>query len=137
MFPDKVSLERLTDYEKHNNVKKFIFSTPFTLSGSAHGDVGDQFNKKTILVTENSFPFVKQRIKTIKELTQEITLTPIEVAIEDVETKISKLQAAIDGGSKTLIQLELSSIVATSVMAGPLHVAQTFLRFLNILKLNS
>ena len=72
-------------------------------------------------------------------MTQEITLTPIEVAIEDVETKISKLKAAIDGGSKTLIQLELSSIVATSVMAGPLHVAQTFLRFLNIFnfKLNS
>ena len=68
------------------------------------------------------------RIKVARELTKEIILTPIEVAIEDVEIKLSKLNSAISSGSGTLIQLELSSIVATAVMAGPLFVASCFLR---------
>ena len=119
---------RLTEFEKNNNPKRFIFSTPFTLTGGSHGDVEKQYNRKTILTTENSFPYVKVRIKVQRELTKEVILTPIEVAIEDVEMKLAKLSSAINSGSGTLIQLELSSIVATAVMAGPLFVATCFLR---------
>lgn len=40
-----------------------MYRTPFTMSGKAHGDISDQYMKKTILTTEEHFPYVRARIK--------------------------------------------------------------------------
>lgn len=40
-----------------------MFSTPFTPTGKAHGDIAEQWKRKTILTVENSFPYIKKRIK--------------------------------------------------------------------------
>ena len=120
--------QRLTAYERNTNLQKFIFSTPFTkgCGGSSRGSIENQYNKKTILTTDHHFPYIKTRIK-IQEKT-EVILTPIEVAIEDMVIKLTKLDSAMANDRLTLLQMELQSCVATVVMAGPMEVAKTFLR---------
>lgn len=44
---------------------RFIFSTPFTPDGSPHGELHEQFKRKTILTTSNHFPYVKTRIQVV------------------------------------------------------------------------
>ena len=41
----------------------FVFETPYTTSGKAHGSVEDQHMRKTILETEVSFPAIKRRLR--------------------------------------------------------------------------
>ena len=53
------------DFEYTYNVDRFFYSTPFTHSGSAHGAVGDQFKRLTVLTTECSFPYVKNRLQVV------------------------------------------------------------------------
>ena len=38
-----------------------MFNTPFTPSGKAHGDVDEQYMRKTTLVSAEAFPYVKRR----------------------------------------------------------------------------
>ena len=40
-----------------------MYRTPFTMSGKARGDISDQYMRKTILTTEEHFPYVRTRIK--------------------------------------------------------------------------
>ena len=42
-----------------------MFVTPFTPSGKAHGDLGSQYKRKTILTVANAFPYIKTRINVI------------------------------------------------------------------------
>lgn len=43
-----------------------MFATPFTPDGRAHGELNEQFKRKTILTTANHFPYVKTRIQVIE-----------------------------------------------------------------------
>ena len=45
--------------------ERFMYATPFTLDGRAHGELPDQYKRKTILTTSNSFPYVKTRLQVI------------------------------------------------------------------------
>ncbi|KTG32853.1 hypothetical protein cypCar_00043101, partial [Cyprinus carpio] len=51
-FNEKEQLEKKTDFERHHNINRFVFETPFTLSGKKHGDVEEQCKRKTILTSE-------------------------------------------------------------------------------------
>ena len=53
----------MTAYERNTNICRFIFSTPFTPDGSPHGDLAEQYKRKTILTTVNHFPYIKTRIQ--------------------------------------------------------------------------
>ena len=53
----------MTAYERNHNICRFIFSTPFTADGSPHGDLAEQYKRKTILTTVNHFPYIKTRIQ--------------------------------------------------------------------------
>lgn len=44
---------------------RFIFATPFTKTGKAHGELHEQCKRKTILTTANHFPYVKTRIAVV------------------------------------------------------------------------
>ncbi|KAH7638366.1 dedicator of cytokinesis protein 7-like protein [Dermatophagoides farinae] len=74
---------RKTCYERNYNIKRFIYSTPFTMDGRAHGQLYEQYKRKTILSVEHAFPYVKTRI-VVKNRHQH-SLLPIEVAIEDLQ----------------------------------------------------
>lgn len=43
-----------------------MFSTPYTPSGKAHGDVDEQYMLKTIVTSAESFPYVKRRGNVVK-----------------------------------------------------------------------
>merc|ERR1712106_34937 len=109
--------DRVTAYERNHNICRFIFSTPFTADGSPHGDLAEQYKRKTILTTVNHFPYIKQ-----------IVLTPIEVAIEDIQMKVAKIDAAIKANDPKILQMELQGCIGTTVNQGPIEIARVFLR---------
>ena len=43
-----------------------MYVTPFTPSGKAHGDLANQYKRKTILTVANAFPYIKTRINVIQ-----------------------------------------------------------------------
>jgi len=45
---------------------RFVYRTPFTVSGKAHGSISDQYMRKTILTSCEHFPYVKTRIKVLE-----------------------------------------------------------------------
>jgi len=44
--------ERVTDFERNNNINRFSFETPFTKSGAARGEVCEQWKVRTILTSK-------------------------------------------------------------------------------------
>jgi len=85
-------LERTTSFEKNNKISRFVFETPFTKSGKAHGSTADQYMRKTILtgkfitclnmliimhLVKHWFPYIKTRIEVID--TEVYEISPIEV----------------------------------------------------------
>lgn len=59
---------------------RFAFNTPFTSSGKAHGDVTEQYMRKTILTSMECFPYVKKRSKVVKLDTVPVIIIDIKVA---------------------------------------------------------
>jgi len=86
-------------------VQRFVFETPFTraVGGQARGEVAHQWKLKTLLTTEHAFPHLKVRLR-VKE-TETIELTPIKVAIEDLEQKLGRLEAACTTLDIVLLQV--------------------------------
>ncbi|XP_072540382.1 dedicator of cytokinesis protein 7 isoform X16 [Salminus brasiliensis] len=119
--------DRITYFDKNYNLRRFVYCTPFTLDGRAHGDLHEQYKRKTILTTSNAFPYIKTRINIIHK--EEIISMPIEVAIEDMQKKTQELAFAThqDPADAKMLQMVLQGSVGTTVNQGPLEVAQVFL----------
>ncbi|XP_034293671.1 dedicator of cytokinesis protein 6 isoform X1 [Pantherophis guttatus] len=119
--------DRVTYFDKNYNLRTFMFCTPFTLDGRAHGDLHEQFKRKTLITTSHAFPYIKTRINVIHK--EEIILIPIEVAIEDMQKKTQELAFAThqDPADAKMLQMVLQGCVGTIVNQGPLEVAQVFL----------
>lgn len=45
--------------------ERFVFATPFTQDGRAHGEIHEQHKRKTILTTSHMFPYIKTRLQVI------------------------------------------------------------------------
>ncbi|KAL5487361.1 hypothetical protein EMCRGX_G019952 [Ephydatia muelleri] len=118
---------RITVFDKTFNLRRFVFSTPYTASGKAHGELDAQYIRKTILTTQDSFPYVKKRSKIIQ--VERIELTPLEVAILNMQEKTKSLRHAVqqDPPDTKLLQMQLQGGIATAVNQGPFAVAQCFL----------
>lgn len=54
-FDEKEQQDKRTDFERHHNINRFVFETPFTLSGKKHGDVEEQCKRRTILTSKYLF----------------------------------------------------------------------------------
>ncbi|XP_066565426.1 dedicator of cytokinesis protein 10 isoform X3 [Amia ocellicauda] len=126
-FDEKELHEKKTDFERHHNINRFVFETPFTLSGKKHGDVEEQCKRRTILTTSSSFPYVKKRIQVIDQ--QSTELNPIEVAIDEMSRKVSELNQLCTMNEVDMIrlQLKLQGSVSVKVNAGPMAYARAFL----------
>ena len=57
--------DRVTVFERNFNIIRFIYATPFTPDGNPHGELHEQYKRKTILTTSNHFPYVKTRIQVV------------------------------------------------------------------------
>ncbi|XP_063026738.1 dedicator of cytokinesis protein 11 isoform X2 [Melospiza melodia melodia] len=127
-FEDKEMSERKTEFERNHNINRFVFETPYTLSGKKHGSVEEQCKKRTILTTLNSFPYVKKRIPVNYE--HQVNLKPIDVATDEIKDKTAELQQLCSSaGDVDMIQLQLKlqGCVSVQVNAGPLAYARAFL----------
>ncbi|XP_077987576.1 dedicator of cytokinesis protein 9-like [Glandiceps talaboti] len=127
-FEEKELNDRQTDFEKNNNIRRFMFETPFTKTGKAHGSLDEQYKRRTVLTTSHSFPYVKKRILVVYQIHQE--MTPIEVAIDEMRNKVTELNEVVMSESPNMInlQLKLQGSVSAQVHAGPLAYASTFLQ---------
>lgn len=137
--------DRITYFDKNYNLRRFVYCTPFTLDGRAHGDLHEQFKRKTILTTSHAFPYIKTRINIIHKeevsecffklgwslmcalslipnttcvfVSLQIISTPIEVAIEDMQKKTQELAFAThqDPADAKMLQMVLQGSVGTTV----------------------
>ncbi|XP_068092049.1 dedicator of cytokinesis protein 8 isoform X2 [Hyperolius riggenbachi] len=126
-FEDYEMKYRMTYFEKNYNLRRFMYTTPFTLDGRPRGDLSEQYKRKTILTTMHAFPYIKTRINVIQK--EEFILTPIEVAIEDMQKKTLELAVATsqEPPDAKMLQMVLQGSVGATVNQGPLEVAQVFL----------
>ncbi|XP_076859733.1 dedicator of cytokinesis protein 8 isoform X2 [Brachyhypopomus gauderio] len=126
-FDDYEMKDRMTNFEKSFNLRRFMYTTPFTKSGRPRGELSEQYKRKTILTTMHAFPYVKTRINVIQK--EEFDLTPIEVAIEDMQKKTRELAIAThkETPDAKMLQMVLQGSVTATVNQGPLEVAQVFL----------
>ncbi|GBP46866.1 Dedicator of cytokinesis protein 7 [Eumeta japonica] len=93
---------RVTHYERNFNIKRFMYATPFTVDGRAHGDLAEQCKRKTILTTAHHFPYVKTRIQ-INELAAATSQEPAD---------------------PKMLQMVVQGCIGTTVNQGPLELAQ-------------
>lgn len=126
-FDEKELLERKTEFEKCHNINRFVFETPYTLTGKKQGEVDEQCKRRTILTTANTFPYVKKRIEVVAE--KHLDLKPIDVAIDEMKdrsTELTKICSNQEVDMKQL-QLILQGCVSVQVNAGPMAYARAFL----------
>ncbi|XP_077421724.1 dedicator of cytokinesis protein 10 isoform X2 [Vanacampus margaritifer] len=133
-FDEKEQQDKRTDFERHHNINRFVFETPFTLSGKKHGDVEEQCKRRTILTTSSSFPYLKKRIQVVEQ--QSTEMNPIEVAIDEMSRKVSELNQLcnMDEVDMIRLQLKLQGSVSAKVNAGPMAYARAFLEEKNAKK---
>uniref|UniRef100_A0A8C4QN86 DOCKER domain-containing protein n=1 Tax=Eptatretus burgeri TaxID=7764 RepID=A0A8C4QN86_EPTBU len=107
--------DRRTHFDKSYNLRRFMFDTPFTLDGRPHGELNKQFKRKTVLTTSHAFPYVKTRINVVHK--EENVLSPIEVAIEDMQNKTQELVFATnrDPPDPKRLQMVLQGSIGTTV----------------------
>jgi len=55
-FDEKELVSRQTDFERSNNIRRFMFEAPFTKNGKAHGEIEEQWRRRTI-ITSNAFTY--------------------------------------------------------------------------------
>jgi len=48
-FEERELEERVTDFERNNNLRTFMYETPFTREGKSRGEIEEQYKRRTIL----------------------------------------------------------------------------------------
>uniref|UniRef100_A0A8C2ZGX8 Dedicator of cytokinesis 9b n=1 Tax=Cyclopterus lumpus TaxID=8103 RepID=A0A8C2ZGX8_CYCLU len=124
---DKELEDRKSDFEKSHNIRRFVFETPFTVSGKKQGGVEEQCKRRTVLTTTHCFPYVKKRIAVMYQ--HQTDLSPIEVAIDEMSAKVGELRLLCSAAEVDMIrlQLKLQGSISVQVNAGPLAYARAFL----------
>lgn len=119
--------ERQTFFEHNYNIKRFMYATPFTKEGKAHGELNEQYKRKTVLTTSHAFPYIKTRLLVIHK--ESCVLSPIEVAIEDLQKKKKELCSALrqEPPDVKMLQMVLQGCIGATVNQGPIEMASTFL----------
>ncbi|XP_011297900.1 dedicator of cytokinesis protein 7 [Fopius arisanus] len=114
-------------FHRNFNIKRFVYATPFTPGGKAHGELREQCKRKTILTVATHFPYLKTRIRVVAR--KQIVLSPIEVAIEDIQKKTAEVAAATvqEPPDPKILQMVLQGCIGTTVNQGPAEVAVVFL----------
>uniref|UniRef100_A0A6Q2YH92 Dedicator of cytokinesis 11 n=1 Tax=Esox lucius TaxID=8010 RepID=A0A6Q2YH92_ESOLU len=126
-FDEKDCPEKKTDFEKCHNINRFVFETPYTLTGKKHGGVEEQCKRRTVLTTANTFPYVKKRVEVTGE--KQVELKPVDVAIDEMRARTAELTKLCSSQEVDMIQLQLKlqGCVSVQVNAGPMAYARAFL----------
>ncbi|KAK7910137.1 hypothetical protein WMY93_014821 [Mugilogobius chulae] len=126
-FEEKEAPEKKTDFEKCHNINRFVFESPYTLSGKKHGGVEEQCKKRIVLTTASTFPYVKKRVEVVGE--KQVDLKPVDVAIDEMKARTAELTKLCSSQEVDMIQLQLKlqGCVSVQVNAGPMAYARAFL----------
>uniref|UniRef100_A0A8C7CV64 Dedicator of cytokinesis 11 n=1 Tax=Oncorhynchus kisutch TaxID=8019 RepID=A0A8C7CV64_ONCKI len=126
-FDEKDCPEKKTDFEKCHNINRFVFETPYTLTGKKHGGVEEQCKRRSVLTTANTFPYVKKRVEVLGE--KQVELKPVDVAIDEMRARTAELTKLCSSQEVDMIQLQLKlqGCVSVQVNAGPMAYARAFL----------
>uniref|UniRef100_A0A8D3CCR7 Dedicator of cytokinesis 11 n=1 Tax=Scophthalmus maximus TaxID=52904 RepID=A0A8D3CCR7_SCOMX len=114
-FEEKEVPEKKTDFEKCHNICRFVFETPYTLSGKKHGGVEEQCKRRTVLSTAHTFPYVKKRVEVVGE--RQVELKPVDVAIDEMKARTAELNKLCSSQEVDMIQLQLKLQGCVSVQA--------------------
>ena len=52
-FDEKEMASRVTDFERNNNVRRFMYELPFTRSGKEHGSIEEQHKRRFIISSKS------------------------------------------------------------------------------------
>jgi hypothetical protein len=66
-FDEYEMKDRVTYFEKNFNLRRFMYTTPFTLEGRPRGELHEQYRRNTVLTTMHAFPYIKTRIRVIQK----------------------------------------------------------------------
>jgi hypothetical protein len=126
-FDDWELKQRKTDYERNNNIGRFIFETPFVKGStkSQSPQLVEQWKRKTILTVEAAFPYMKRRLPVVNK--EAVELSPIETAIEAIEGRVHSLSAQLEYPNAKTLPLVLQGSVRSAVNAGPTEISKVFL----------
>nr|CAG4717616.1 unnamed protein product [Naegleria fowleri] len=130
--------QKISKYE--GSVSKFYYESAY---GKKTELVTEAYKKKVIITCVDSFPSMKTRL--MIEAEKEIILTPIESAIDNIDSQISKLRDAlqipgqdedIDISQITIgtnidlqnLQLVLQGSIKATVQGGPASIVEGFLK---------
>ncbi|CAG7817944.1 unnamed protein product [Allacma fusca] len=119
------------DFRKHQNLIKFTYDTPFAVKSQDRisidnkAAVNQQWKRRTTITTEYSFPAVVNRLRVIES--EEQDLSPIVVAIDDMQRRVAELRSELHSQDIKRIQLRLQGSVSVQVNQGPLAYARAFL----------
>lgn len=111
------------------NISQFVLEQPFTLDGKSHGDVTEQYLRRTIFTTEYSYPCIKYRLRIAKK--EWVQLAPIEKSMTEIERKFLAIQDIVAQGSKVSVkrlQMEIQGSLLVEVNAGPIVLAESFIK---------
>lgn len=82
-FDEYEMKDRVTYFEKNYSLRRFMYTTPFTLDGRPRGDLSEQYKRNTILTTMHAFPYVKTRINVIqKEEVMDTFVRAVNLSLE-------------------------------------------------------
>lgn len=111
-------------FEKAVGVHQFVYEQ--RLGGKIAQSVAEQYKRRVILTTGNSFPYFLKRIPVADR--REVILSPIEVAIDEMTERVHQLEHVIGSRDAKHLQLVLQGSVNATVNAGPIAYANAFLR---------
>ncbi|EFC42271.1 dedicator of cytokinesis protein-like protein [Naegleria gruberi] len=135
--PIIIGNQKISKYE--GNIRKFYYESAY---GKKTEVVTEAYKKKVIITCMDYFPNMKTRLQIESE--EEVILTPIEAAIENIESQISKLREALQipgddeidisqiktGNNIDLanLQLVLQGSIKATVQGGPASIVEGFLK---------
>ena len=99
-------IELTASFERNTNINEFVYNIPFTKSGRPHGGLKEQYKKRVVLRTEQTFPYLKTRLEVIdrtEEVRGHVNDNHRECYKELRKTKILKIV------SKSIILIMLNS----------------------------
>lgn len=107
----------------------FVYESPFTRTGKHYtDDMAQQWKRKTFLFVPHALPYTTRRLAVTQRV--QLELTPIEAAIETVETQVARLRAEVQRSPpklKTLQALLQGSCLVMVQQGATEGICRTFL----------
>jgi hypothetical protein len=113
------------DFERNVGVNRFVFEQRIRHE-TVGSSVASQHKRRVVLRTSNWFPFCVKRVPVVQR--EETILSPIEVAIDEMEARVQALERVTQANDVKHLQLVLQGSVHVTVNCGPIAYANAFLR---------